>query len=134
MEKLNVNQKSPKLAKAKKKPLKVVYISNPVKLTATAAQFRAVVQELTGRDSNIAETMADQYVDSSLVTDAIIRQEEPRRDSLAGDQKMGLVSKGMAGQTVELAHHQEAFTSPLLENFSALCESQQSIGNGFWEY
>jgi predicted alpha/beta hydrolase len=129
MEKLNVNQKSPKQAKAKKKPLKVVYISNPVKLTATAAQFRAVVQEHTGQDSNVAETMADQYADSSAM-DTINQDDETRKD-LAGEQKMEVVSKGMGDQAGGLAN-QEAYTS-LLDNFSALCESQH-IGNGFWEY
>ncbi|KAJ3690461.1 hypothetical protein LUZ61_019625 [Rhynchospora tenuis] len=132
MEKLTVNQKSPKQAnKAKKKPLKVVYISNPVKLTATAAQFRAIVQELTGRDSNIAETMVDEFGDSSI-TDMINPKDELGRDLEAGDRKVRVVSKGLADQTVELADH-EAFTSPLLDNFSALCESQH-VGNGFWEY
>uniref|UniRef100_A0A0E0KD00 VQ domain-containing protein n=1 Tax=Oryza punctata TaxID=4537 RepID=A0A0E0KD00_ORYPU len=37
------------------KGIKVVYISSPMKLTATAEEFRAVVQELTGRDSNVAD-------------------------------------------------------------------------------
>ncbi|KAL5210044.1 hypothetical protein ABZP36_005667 [Zizania latifolia] len=37
------------------KGIKVVYISSPMKLTASAEEFRAVVQELTGRDSNVAE-------------------------------------------------------------------------------
>ncbi|KAF3328284.1 sigma factor binding protein 1 [Carex littledalei] len=135
MEKLNINLNSPKRTKTKKKPLKVVYISNPVKLTATAAQFRAVVQELTGRDSNIADTMVDQYYGDTSVTDTINTEDEPIRD-LAPDQKVGVgvvvSSKGMADQTVDQLA-EEAFTSPLLDNFSALCESQH-IGNGFWEY
>uniref|UniRef100_A0ACD5XL03 Uncharacterized protein n=1 Tax=Avena sativa TaxID=4498 RepID=A0ACD5XL03_AVESA len=37
------------------KGIKVVYISSPYKLTASAEEFRAVVQELTGRDSNVAD-------------------------------------------------------------------------------
>ncbi|XP_040378414.1 uncharacterized protein LOC121053923 [Oryza brachyantha] len=37
------------------KGIKVVYISSPMKLTASAEEFRAVVQELTGRDSNVAD-------------------------------------------------------------------------------
>ncbi|KAG8096200.1 hypothetical protein GUJ93_ZPchr0013g37013 [Zizania palustris] len=37
------------------KGIKVVYISSPMKLTTSAEEFRAVVQELTGRDSNVAE-------------------------------------------------------------------------------
>ncbi|XP_062213448.1 uncharacterized protein LOC133914345 [Phragmites australis] len=35
--------------------IKVVYISSPMKITASAEEFRAVVQELTGRDSNVAD-------------------------------------------------------------------------------
>lgn len=33
----------------KKKPVKVVYISNPMKIKATPSEFRAVVQKFTGR-------------------------------------------------------------------------------------
>jgi hypothetical protein len=35
-----------------KKPIKVVYISNPVRVKTSAAGFRALVQELTGRDAD----------------------------------------------------------------------------------
>jgi hypothetical protein len=35
--------------------IKVVYISSPVMLTASAEEFRTVVQELTGRHSNVAD-------------------------------------------------------------------------------
>ncbi|GER52539.1 heat-inducible transcription repressor HrcA [Striga asiatica] len=45
-------QQSPNNSKPKKKgPLKVVHIANPIKFTATASEFRALVQELTGQDS-----------------------------------------------------------------------------------
>ncbi|KAM0875231.1 hypothetical protein ACQ4PT_036921 [Festuca glaucescens] len=37
------------------KGIKVVYISSPMMLTASAEEFRAVVQELTGRYSNVAD-------------------------------------------------------------------------------
>ena len=39
----------------KRKPLKVVYISNPMKFVATPDEFRAVVQQLTGWQSNIVD-------------------------------------------------------------------------------
>ncbi|XP_057452718.1 sigma factor binding protein 1, chloroplastic-like [Lotus japonicus] len=38
-----------------KKEIKVTYISSPVKVKASASNFRALVQELTGQDSNVAE-------------------------------------------------------------------------------
>lgn len=43
-------RKSTKKAKSNKKaPVKVVYISNPMKVKTSAAEFRALVQELTGQ-------------------------------------------------------------------------------------
>ncbi|KAL7138355.1 hypothetical protein ABFS83_10G157500 [Erythranthe nasuta] len=68
MEKLlTVNQKSRANkqilhTKTKKKPppppqqLKVVYITNPIKVNATASEFRALVQELTGQDADFSGT------------------------------------------------------------------------------
>ncbi|CAA0837416.1 Sigma factor binding protein 2- chloroplastic [Striga hermonthica] len=44
-------QQNPNSNPKKKGPLKVVHITNPIKFTATASEFRALVQELTGRDS-----------------------------------------------------------------------------------
>ncbi|KAG4180787.1 hypothetical protein ERO13_A10G187100v2 [Gossypium hirsutum] len=42
-----------------KKDFKVVYISTPVKVETCASQFRALVQELTGKDSDVADRLAD---------------------------------------------------------------------------
>lgn len=39
----------------KLKDIKVTYISSPVKVKTNASNFRALVQELTGQDSNVAE-------------------------------------------------------------------------------
>lgn len=36
----------------------MVHFSNPVRFTTTAAEFRALVQELTGRNSHIADWLA----------------------------------------------------------------------------
>lgn len=38
----------------RKQPLKVVYITNPIKFETSALEFRALVQELTGQDSHVA--------------------------------------------------------------------------------
>nr|XP_004249136.1 uncharacterized protein LOC101268236 [Solanum lycopersicum] len=42
----------------KKKPVKVVYISNPMKVNTSAEEFRALVQQLTGQHANypVADT------------------------------------------------------------------------------
>ncbi|KAK4794183.1 hypothetical protein SAY86_012177 [Trapa natans] len=36
-------------------PIKVVHISNPIRVKATASEFRALVQELTGQDSELPD-------------------------------------------------------------------------------
>ncbi|KAL8467639.1 hypothetical protein ACS0TY_031039 [Phlomoides rotata] len=50
-EKKGNTNKQPKKMMKKKQPLKVVYISNPIKFNATASEFMALVQELTGQDA-----------------------------------------------------------------------------------
>ncbi|KAK4339454.1 hypothetical protein RND71_040916 [Anisodus tanguticus] len=42
---------------SKKSNVKVVYISTPMKVQTSASRFRSLVQELTGRDSDIARIM-----------------------------------------------------------------------------
>ncbi|KAL3381582.1 hypothetical protein AABB24_001612 [Solanum stoloniferum] len=42
---------------SKKSDVKVVYISTPMKVKTSASRFRSLVQELTGRDSDIARIM-----------------------------------------------------------------------------
>lgn len=48
----NRRHKQPKKPKRKQQQLKVVYISNPVRVNTSAAKFRALVQELTGQDAD----------------------------------------------------------------------------------
>ncbi|XWS57155.1 hypothetical protein CRYUN_Cryun09bG0148300 [Craigia yunnanensis] len=50
--------KAAKNAKSKKKnnnnkPIKVVYISNPMKVKTSVSEFRALVQKLTGQDAEL---------------------------------------------------------------------------------
>ncbi|KAL6981087.1 hypothetical protein U1Q18_022718 [Sarracenia purpurea var. burkii] len=52
MELLGVHHNTRK-RKGRKERVKVVYISSPVKVTTSASSFRALVQELTGRDSDL---------------------------------------------------------------------------------
>ncbi|XP_041998031.1 uncharacterized protein LOC121747932 isoform X2 [Salvia splendens] len=48
--------KSPKIKK--RQPLKVVYITNPIKFEASALEFRSLVQELTGQDADVEAVKA----------------------------------------------------------------------------
>ncbi|KAL6130108.1 hypothetical protein ACLB2K_068489 [Fragaria x ananassa] len=59
MDVLGVNNRSPKQSKRSRssKGVKVVYISSPMKVQTSASKFRALVQELTGRDSDAERFM-----------------------------------------------------------------------------
>ncbi|EEF40226.1 uncharacterized protein LOC8273898 [Ricinus communis] len=62
----NLLGKSSRKAKPKKKqPMKVVYISNPMKFKISASEFRALVQELTGQYSELPADPSKRIVDSS---------------------------------------------------------------------
>ncbi|GFP93232.1 sigma factor binding protein 1 chloroplastic [Phtheirospermum japonicum] len=62
---MNVDQRVPRSVKSQKKnykgkrkneeSLKVVYISSPMKVKTSASQFRSLVQQLTGKNSDIAQ-------------------------------------------------------------------------------
>lgn len=69
------NQRVPRFVKSQKKghkgnrknkndPLKVVYISSPMKVKTSASRFRSLVQQLTGKNSDISE-----YMDGDLNRD-----------------------------------------------------------------
>ena len=50
------SQKYNKPTKGKKKPIKIKYISSPMMVRANnASEFRAIVQELTGQNSNVSD-------------------------------------------------------------------------------
>lgn len=51
------HMKNPKKRKGRREDVKVVYISSPVKVKTCASRFRALVQELTGRDSDVSRYM-----------------------------------------------------------------------------
>ncbi|KAE8733958.1 Sigma factor binding protein 2 [Hibiscus syriacus] len=51
---LQTRKLQPKKTKSKK-PIKVVYISNPMKVTTSASEFMALVQKLTGQDAELPD-------------------------------------------------------------------------------
>ncbi|URD82713.1 VQ motif [Musa troglodytarum] len=131
----SVHQKSPEQAKAKatmkKKPIKVVYISNPMRVTTSAAQFRGLVQKLTGRDSNVAD-MAIACSPTGGPPSADCGGVTPRDLSSASD-ALG-PCKGAVAAPFEM--FDDGFSAQMLEDLSGLppwpplcCES--SVG-GFW--
>lgn len=67
MDALGVHVKSGKRSHTKrsKKPIKVVYISSPMKVNTSASEFRALVQELTGKDSDATRFMDNDGADQT---------------------------------------------------------------------
>lgn len=61
-------QKSQNPTKVKKNPIKIKYISSPMMVKASnAAEFRAIVQELTGQNSDIGEPTATTTVPTTTI-------------------------------------------------------------------
>ncbi|KAK1374116.1 VQ domain-containing protein [Heracleum sosnowskyi] len=50
----NMKKDRRKTLSINKKPVKVVYVATPVKVNISASNFRALVQELTGRESDLS--------------------------------------------------------------------------------
>ncbi|KAM7250626.1 hypothetical protein ACFE04_022509 [Oxalis oulophora] len=48
-----------KHTKVKKNPIKVTYISNPKMIKANASEFRAIVQQFTGRNTHVGDFSGD---------------------------------------------------------------------------
>lgn len=117
--------RSLKQAKARKKPIKVVYISSPMKVRTSVSKFRSVVQGLTGRDSDPAQ------LEKVLGIDCV---DEPRR---VPDQEIeGLDDEPSHATPVPAVDHElesssasadssiesfdDVFTPEMLENFTGL--------------
>ncbi|GLT80869.1 hypothetical protein SLA2020_522810 [Shorea laevis] len=87
MGKLGNHQKSKNSRKIKKNPIRITYISSPMMVKATAAEFRAIVQELTGRDSGFEcprNDHAETNIDSSF--------QNPGNDHVPADMQAEKVS------------------------------------------
>ncbi|KAH1257986.1 Sigma factor binding protein 2, chloroplastic [Glycine max] len=143
---ISVQQRTPtKKTKPKKKntphPVKVVYISNPMKIKTSASEFRALVQELTGQD---AESPPDPtrfhgliHPDSSSSVDHIKEEEDnvhsvncvvppavaDENMSLAGcyeEEQQQQPSSMESINNFEPLDDDDVFTPQMIENISAL--------------
>lgn len=52
----------------KREAIRVVYISSPMKVKTSASKFRSLVQELTGRDSDMARDRIQNLIDNDQVS------------------------------------------------------------------
>ncbi|KAK7286687.1 hypothetical protein RJT34_21869 [Clitoria ternatea] len=125
---MSVQQTTPtkRVTKPKKKttatkPIKVVYISNPMKIKTSASHFRALVQELTGQD---AESPPDpsrflagdaSQVDSD---DCFIKSSEVPPPLDPNDE--GQIVPSSIESNFEPLDDDDVFTPQMIENISAL--------------
>lgn len=118
-------KKATKQAKTKKaKPVKVVYISNPMKVKTTASEFRALVQELTGRDAGMPDPTKYPEIDGSDEIKANITSDDddhavsevPRREQAACEVQM-------KRSDVAFEPYDDVFMPQMLENFTGFFPS-----------
>ncbi|KAL7169239.1 hypothetical protein ACSBR2_034310 [Camellia fascicularis] len=125
---LSVHEKKPtkQTNRTKKKTIKVVYISNPMKVNTTASEFRALVQELTGQDAKYSEI--DCVGGNQVVSDEIKISGGDHHDH---DHALEEVPRLMEPTTSDVAkssdlafeQYDDVFMPQMIENFSGFLPS-----------
>ncbi|RWW74574.1 hypothetical protein BHE74_00017484 [Ensete ventricosum] len=120
MGRLSVHQtRGPKQGKGKKKTVKVVYISNPMWFTTSVVKFRALVQKLTGRDSNVGDTGG-----TSIVLDGLEKlSAQPTPGSGVASDSTGMDPGTATASAAFEMFDDDVFTPEMLDNFAALQQS-----------
>lgn len=135
MDKLNVQQgkasssssssSKQKQAKNKKKPVKVVYIANPVKVKTSASDFRALVQELTGQESNVGDASRYSEVDDGA---GVVGQAGHDRDGAVQEVPRAVDPYVQAITSLDSTFEQfepfdQAYSPCMIDNYNALTPS-----------
>ncbi|KAG6638512.1 hypothetical protein CIPAW_10G040200 [Carya illinoinensis] len=121
-------RKATKKTKTKKssKPIKVVYISNPMKVKAdSASQFRALVQELTGQDSELPDPSKFPGTDDHFGGQYQMVQDVPDPVMKVGDDDHSpevpvLLDPGLEDQPTQFEPFEDVFTPQMIDNMSGL--------------
>ncbi|XP_058107482.1 nuclear speckle RNA-binding protein B-like [Magnolia sinica] len=132
--KLSVHHKrSPKQTKPKKKPIKIVYISNPMKVETSASEFRALVQELTGQDSDYRSSSSSSSPSSSGfpkfnekgVADDLLKPSDRATRALEDDPDHSGPFLGVdpSRELSSVDWLDDVFTPQMMENFTGLLPS-----------
>lgn len=109
----------PKPTKNIKKPIKITYIANPTMVTLTSAsQFQAIVQQLTGKDSQIIDDSCNPNPNCNINGDQSknIQMESSIEQDSNGDAYSNNTSSNSTS-LVEIDDHDISFWSNLLECF-----------------
>ncbi|KAL4353347.1 hypothetical protein GQ457_06G024590 [Hibiscus cannabinus] len=118
---LQTRKLSPRKAKSKK-PIKVVYISNPMKVKTSASKFRALVQKLTGQDAELPD-------DPTKFTDTEEAVDDVGGDSDGGYQRVPEATAKKGTTTTD--YHVEVVPDFDREKYSAIADDDNDRGVPF---
>ncbi|EYU42924.1 hypothetical protein MIMGU_mgv1a015864mg [Erythranthe guttata] len=104
--------------------LKVVYISSPMKVKTSASKFRSLVQQLTGKNSDISQYMEE----SNNINNEVFRDFCEIDRSLANDNDRMFSSISPSDETTTsseslLGPFEDVFTSQMKEQFEGIFSS-----------
>ncbi|KAG6424652.1 hypothetical protein SASPL_115071 [Salvia splendens] len=103
----------------KKQPLKVVYITNPIKFETSALEFRTLVQELTGQDSHVAYGRGEAVKAYNAIA-AAEEEEEEEEEAAKSGQFSGEVTEQEEFDPTTVGSDEDSFVSSLMiEDFGS---------------
>ncbi|XP_047334094.1 uncharacterized protein LOC124937808 [Impatiens glandulifera] len=124
LKKMKKKPTSPKAYLKKKPIIKVTYISNPMKVRANnESEFRAIVQELTGKNSTVAvdtwpeleETTVHDHDHDSMIINGVLTTTTTTPDSATVEQEeMIEIARSTQTQTFEYNFDDEISSNSLL--------------------
>ncbi|KAI7996504.1 hypothetical protein LOK49_LG10G02674 [Camellia lanceoleosa] len=127
---LSVHEKKPtkQTNRIKKNTIKVVYISNPMKVNTTASEFRALVQELTGQDAKYSEigcVGGNQMVSDEIKINGGDHHDDDHDHALEEVPRLMEPTTSDVAKSSDLAFEQydDVFMPQMIENFSGFLPS-----------
>ncbi|XP_022932879.1 sigma factor binding protein 2, chloroplastic-like [Cucurbita moschata] len=105
----------------KNKPIKVVYISNPMKVQISASGFMALVQQLTGQDAD--------FPDPSTFPPAAVRDAAAFPDIHNTTADANLMNNNNPSLTVEIPMEDDPFLGSFYDDIDDLIFPPPVIGN-----
>ncbi|TXG70173.1 hypothetical protein EZV62_005108 [Acer yangbiense] len=108
------HRKATRKSKTKTNPIKVVYISNPMKVKTCASKFRALVQKLTGRDAglpdptnNFMQTVDDATTAANQTVQAGRQLDAAKTSVVVNDDQVPIVDPSPTSDHMMMIHGQQ---------------------------
>ncbi|XP_022897611.1 sigma factor binding protein 1, chloroplastic-like [Olea europaea var. sylvestris] len=106
----------------KSNSLKVVYISSPMKVKTCASRFRSLVQELTGRHSDVSRYMETNGADADF-HEIVCEDDRVLPKSTVDDEHASLISS-MDSRESPTTTSSDSFLEPIDSVFSSQMDNQ----------